>query len=711
MSEHLFYVATNGSDRWSGTLPEPNADHTDGPFASIIRARDRVRELKRRGDLTGAVTVQIRGGRYPLSVPLLFTGEDNAPVTYMAYPDEQPVFDGGTRITSWRVEQVNGRTAWVTDVPKGQVYRQLWVNGERRPRARLPKVTRETDSRNFYRIPNIPDYAYRVPYNRIPDYQIGSFDFYTNPGDMQNFKHLQDVEIVAVHRWIEERLPVKSFDPQTNLVTSTRCSMFRLALPLGQETPFSDTARYYIDNVFEGLTEPGEWYLEREAGRLYYLPKAGESPETAEVYGARLTQLLKIHGKPEQPAQFLRFVGLTFEHAEWAQTKGGWWENTIGDETDFTVPDYEFGSSPQGAVHVPGTIHLQYARNCVFDRCTVRHVGWYGFELADGCVGNRITHCAIHDLGGGGVHISGGNARSPESQHTAYNHVTDNHIYDGGIVFHSGIGILSRHSYGNVLAHNHIHHFFYSGISCGWVWGFAENISRDNTIEYNHIHDLGFTWLDDMGGVYMLGVQPGTVVRNNLVHDVNAIVYGGWAIYTDEGSSHIHIENNIGYRTSHEPFHQHYGRENVIVNNIWAFGGESQIAISRVEAFPALTFMRNIVVTNDQPVYIGGYANTYQPGSIKADLNLFWSANGCPVVIGAVRRNEYTPEKALPFDQWQARGFDRHSIVADPKFKDLANGDFTLAPDSPALELGFKPIDVSGVGVRKAHPVTPRPPL
>jgi len=102
------YIATDGDDRWSGTRDTPNSDRTDGPFATIYRARDRIRELKAAGQLFEPVTVSIRGGRYPLAKPVIFTQEDSAPVTYAAYQDEQPIFDGGVILTGWQQTTVNG---------------------------------------------------------------------------------------------------------------------------------------------------------------------------------------------------------------------------------------------------------------------------------------------------------------------------------------------------------------------------------------------------------------------------------------------------------------------------------------------------------------------------------------------------------------------------------------------------------------------------
>jgi len=694
------FISPLGNDNWSGRLPEPNGEGTDGPLASLCRARDLLRQRKQQGDWHGPTTVWIRGGRYALAEPLVFTPDDSAPVTYAAYPGEHPVFSGGRRITGWRIMphpiHPSLGEVWMAELPDVAAgkwaFRQLFVNGERRHRPRLPKITPGTDGRNdFYRIEHVANV--RLENATINDLFEGYDRFIAAPGQFDAWRNLSDIEVVVLHYWIEERMPVASYDPRTREVVSTRYSMFAL-----RDDFMPRYARYYVDNVFEALTEPGEWYLERASGRLYYIPLAGERIETVEAYAPVTEQLLKLAGDPDQGryVEFLRFQGLTFEHADWR-------ELDVSNEADTGMPTARrYAASPQAATHVPGVITLIGARYCAIEACVVRHVGYYGIELGDGCRGIRIAGNDIGDLGGGGIKLGGADANGLLSRRTGDNRITDNHIHDGGKVYHSAIGVFAKHTFGNHVAHNHIHDFYYSGISCGWVWGYRESVSRDNHFEKNHIHDLGKGWLSDMGGIYTLGVQPGTIIRGNLIHDVEKANYGGWAIYLDEGSAHIVVEGNVCYNTSSQPHHTHYGRENILRNNIWAFGREGQIALSRAESHVSLTFERNIVVTRDQPIFIGGYSNDFSKRSIISDLNLFWDASGSEVVLSGMRQSGRTsPVPKFNLSEWQAAtGNDRHSIVADPGFKDLANFDFTLSPDSPALPLGFRPIDLSDVGPR-----------
>jgi hypothetical protein len=695
------YVSTQGNDGWSGQLPEPNATRTDGPLATLAGARNRVRQLIQPQSFArtslkstaegyrGAITVRIRGGRYPVTEPVLFEAQDSAPVTYTAYPGEKPIIDGGVRITGWRVEQVNGRACWVAELPEVAAdrwnFRQLYVNGERRPRSRLPKT-------GFYWMESVPGLTLPAAWG------VKHCDaFVCAPGDIQPWKNLTDVEVVALHWWIEERMPIASFDPEKRLVKLGRGSCSPLVDDRNQKY-----AKYYVENAIEALSEPGEWYLDRPTGRLVYLPKPGETPENTEVFAPKTLQLLQIVGDPEnnQFVEFLRFEGLTFQHTDWRHS---------GEEPP-TVPPVppaketpkkrrwhdrgNLAAAPQAACDVPGVISLEGARRCAFEDCTIRNVGWYGVELADGSSGNSVIGCHLYDLGAGGVKLNGSDAQGPVARRTGYNSIIDNNLQAGGRVFHSAVGILSMHSFGNVFAHNHIHDFFYTGISCGWVWGYTDSVSHSNVIEKNHIHLIGQGLLSDMGGVYLLGVAPGTVVRGNLIHDIQKANYGGWCLYTDEGSSHVVLEDNVCYDTNSEIFHQHYGRENTVRNNILAFGGETQFAYSRVEPHVGLTFERNIVISDGRPMTLRDYG----PGQrrIFSDLNLFWDVSGKPPCQNSPggRRPD------LSMAEWQALGYDQHSVVADPLCADMKKRDFTLAKDSPAFKLGFKPIDLSDVGPR-----------
>jgi hypothetical protein len=119
--------------------------------------------------------------------------------------------------------------------------------------------------------------------------------------------------------------------------------------------------------------------------------------------------------------------------------------------------------------------------------------------------------------------------------------------------------VLSQEAFGSSIVHNHIHHLFYTGVSTGWTWGYAADSDAGQTVGWNHIHDIFQRELSDGGCVYNLGRSPGTRIINNVCHDVESYGYGGWGLYTDEGSSNVTLRDNIVYHTKDAGFHQHYG--------------------------------------------------------------------------------------------------------------------------------------------------------
>jgi len=208
-----------------------------------------------------------------------------------------------------------------------------------------------------------------------------------------------------------------------------------------------------------------------------------------------------------------------------------------------------------------------------------------------------------------------------------------------------------------------------------------------------------------MGGIYTLGPSEGTVVRGNVFHDIYSYSYGGWGLYTDEGSSGILFENNLVYNTKTGGFHQHYGRENLLRNNIFANGVEQQLQVTRVENHLSFTFENNIIYwTNSSPPMAGPWLENRQ----LTRSNCYWNAGGHGFTFAGrsltdwqktpVRPPEQTNSAPMSAD-WAVSGREQGSIIADPLFVDPARNDFRLKPGSPVLHLGFKPFDFSQAGV------------
>ncbi|NCO93486.1 MAG: right-handed parallel beta-helix repeat-containing protein [Armatimonadetes bacterium] len=649
-----FYVSLAGNDTWSGTLAAPNAAANDGPFATLGRAQQAVREA-RGAALERAVTVLIRGGVYELAEPLRFgpqdSGAENAPVTYAAYPGEMPVFSGGSAITGWKKGEGELWTAVVPEVKAGNWYfHQLFVNGQRRTRARTP-------NEGYLRIAGTLVPLIRDRSKATPEMRLG---FRYAEGDVERWDELDDVNVVLYHSWTASLHWIKELNEKERTVRFTNATGWPVGWWEGNE-------RYHLENYREALDQPGEWYLERKTGTLYYWPLPGEDMTKAQVVAPRLTRLVEIQGEAELGLQIAHLLlrGLSFQNADWQSAKDAVLDG-------------------QAAVHTRAAVVANGARNVAFENCEIAHVGEYGLILGEGCKDNRVVHCHLHDLGAGGVRV-GETALPQEPERQAERNVVDNcFIHDGGHVFRAGIGVwIGRSSY-NTVSHNEICDFYYSGCSVGWSWGYAATTANHNLFEYNHIHDLGKGVLSDMGGIYSLGVSPESVERFNVIHDVSSYSYGGWGLYTDEGSSGMLLEKNVAYNTKSGGFHQHYGQNNVVRNNIFGFAVEDNVKSSRGDLPNTLTFERNLVLTNNhEPV--GGKLDADR---FKLDSNLYWDISGDePEFLG------------MDFAEWQAKGKDVHGVVADPLFVDAQNHDFRLKEGSPALKLGFEPFDLSAGGL------------
>ncbi|MGH9664852.1 MAG: right-handed parallel beta-helix repeat-containing protein, partial [Bryobacteraceae bacterium] len=300
---------------------------------------------------------------------------------------------------------------------------------------------------------------------------------------------------------------------------------------------------------------------------------------------------------------------------------------------------------------------------------------------------NRVVADEIFDVGAGGIRIGeplNGRQRAEPAARNGENTIADNHLHNLGVVYPGAVGVLILQSSQNTVAHNHIHDLPYTAISAGWTWGYAPVGIHDNRIEYNHLHDIGKGMMSDMGAIYTLGIQPGTALRNNLIHDVDDFLYGGWGIYLDEGTSDVLVENNVVYHCRSAGFNQHYGRDNVIRNNVFALNREYQMTRSRAEPHLSFTFERNIVYFDS-----GHLLGTNWSGGVKLDRNLYWDARG--IAIDPAGRS---------WSEWRQSGQDRQSKIADPLFVNPANFNFALQPGSPAHGLGIRPIDLSTVGPR-----------
>ena len=664
----VFHIAPWGDDIWSGRSPE--ASESDGPWATLSGARDAMRRMRRDGTFPqGGVTVSVHDGTYELAECLVFEPEDSggegAPVRFVAAPGASPVISGGRRIEGWSEVNHNGLRCWMVDLPEvasgDWKFTRLYVNNQERLRPRLPK----NGFTRFTGIAGLPDSGFR--WNQGPDRAEFA------PGDIRPWHNWQDAELVTYQLWFETRHRFRQIDEAAGVVHFEGRSIGSLVDESGL------FARYFVENIFEALDTPGEWYLDRVAGRLYYLPLANESLEFTVVFAPKLTAILRFQGGEASQVRHLHFEHLAFAHQQW---------------------DLPTGCSGyiQAAFGVPGAVILEGADRCVFYRCRVAHINGYGIEVLRGSTANTFAACTIHDAGGGGVKIGheelhGHDSALGETMDGEFEPiettVVDCTIRDCGHLFPSAIGIWVGNSGWNRLLHNHIFDCNYTGISCGWQWGYAPTKAMANRIEFNHIHHINHREvLSDNGGIYTLGVQPGTTLIGNRIHDISCHHYGAWGIYPDEGSSEMRVERNLVSGTKKAAYSIHYGRDNLVQNNIFALSEEGHLQLGKREQHRSCLFRRNAVVALNGRVF-SSVDRPDLPAHYTMQDNLYWALDGSPCTFNG-----------LTLEDHRALGQNTGALVVDPLFADPEGGDYSLRADSPLFQTGFKAFDWMAAGPR-----------
>ena len=675
--EATFYVATNGDDAWSGALPAPNAAGTDGPFATLTRAREAMRELRATGGLLRIPKVLGRGGTYYLPETLTFGSEDSgtasSPITYMAYPGEQAILSGGRVVTGWR--PYRGKI-WQCDLNAlglGELsFKQLFYNGQRQPLARYPNVDPQ--------YPRTGGFLY-IAEGGQKDKRLLKY----NPAELDSSKWanptLAEVDVYPYHNWNNNIIPIAEIDPANRVITLAADASYEL---------INDT-HFYVQNVFEELDAPGEWYLDSATATLYFWP-ADDDLAQGQVVVPVLDTLIRINGDDSNnPVQHLRIGGFALQACR-------------------------------------GTaMTLQSAQHCTIAKCTITNTREDGIVLHSHANDNRVVGNDIAYIGRTGITVSG-----------RENLVSNNHLHDTGCITNSFNRAITISGRANVASYNLIHDVPAWGIVFG---------GYDNIIEYNDVHHYGLC-TNLSGGIYAWQSPKSTtrnhggiIIRFNNFSD--AVGHGmispgqwgpnpGWGIWLDDMISNTTVYGNILVRNKHGGIQLHGGTDNVFENNI--MGAAIPSTSNHIRPGEELChnkIFRNIVYyANADPRLVLQYGWTVKGitetdacaaatplffcgwSSVKAavsesDHNLLFPITGevVPALlyyrdVGKVLTGSWAQEPVGDrFAWWREQGYDAHSIIADPLFMDVANDDFRLQPESPAFKLGFKPIPQQRIGL------------
>lgn len=652
MGDNDLVVSPDGDDSNPGTVDLP------------LKTFEKAKEILKETASDEAVTVWFREGTYCIDEKINFTADDRSNVLYRSYPDEKVKFSGSKAISGWSETEINGVKAFVTDVPiesEDDYFRSLFKGDKRLSRSNYPKE-------GTFKVADPLTSEAIVPENDA-SFFTHSVAFKAHASDVLDFANPADIDVKIMHFWCDDLLPVHSVDANTGRIETEKASAMTVRVD----------DNYIFENVKEALSLPGEWYLDRTEQKLYYIPEDGDTVDNTTLYAGVTEELITFTN-----AENIAFQGIDFINTDWNHVDG----IHTGNPFPASHPLYgniKYGTDhPQAAFEIPPAIYISASSEINFTDCRFENISYTAIKFDKASTDCLIKTCMFNEIGANAVFIHGDFVVPASTKNID---VIDCHISKYGRIFNNAIGILLTYAIDCDLTNNEIHDGWYTGVSVGWNWGYSDNPTNNIRICDNLIYNIGNGWLSDMGGIYTLGIQPDTVISGNEIYNVGcdegAYGYGGWGIYLDEGSSGIVVEKNLVYDCSSETFHQHYGKDNVIRNNIFAFGGEGAFLITRKEEHNSLTATNNIFVVDDALIH------PFVPnkGQFVDNNNLYWDyKNGGNVYSGYSM--DFFERKSMVI--MTAKGYYNNAIFADPLFKDAENRDFTLALNSPVLETGFE---------------------
>jgi hypothetical protein len=662
VAQATFYVAVDGQDSWSGTLAAPNAAKDDGPFATLGRARDAVRLWKADKRLAaGGAAVVVRGGTYLIGQALEFTAEDSgakdAPISYRAAPGESVRLLAGRVIADWQPVTDAGVLGKLDEAARGQVLQadlralgitdfgspsgggvELFFNGQ-------PMTVSRWPNDGFVTIVNVHGTTERNV-RGTKGCAEGIFEY----EDDRPSRWLDEAD-AWVHGywfwdWAEQRHKIKSIDAERRTIE---------VQPPYHNYGYRKGQWFYAFNLLSEIDQPGEWYVDRQRGMLYFWPP---SPiEQSEAIVSVLPTMVTM-----KDVSHVALQGLIFEAARGTVVTmtGGAGNRVVG--------------------------------------CTVRNVGGWAVTVSGGRE-HGVVGCDLYQLGGGGVSLNGGDRNTlTEAGHFAEN----NHIHHYARVQRVYQAGIQLQGVGNRAAHNLIHDAPHMAI------GFGGNEHR---IEFNEIHRV-CTESNDAGAIYTgrNWTMRGTVIRHNYLHHITGFRDRGCVgVYLDDMFGGTEISGNLFYRVTRAAFIGG-GRDCLVKNNLfvdcnpalhidaralgwahdhadrWIKEGREKGTLSGIrylespyrERYPDL-----VGILDDQPA---------APKGNRVVSNVSFGGKWDGVHSNA--RQYQTIENNLVDVDPRFATPDRIGEGRQPRATD-----FALEPDSPAWAIGFEKLPLDRIGL------------
>jgi len=652
LSGLILFVSNDGNDNWSGHLATPDADGKDGPFATLERARDEIRNLKQAGEMPdGGVTVEIRGGVYQREQPFVLSAEDSgsndAPVTYRARRGEEVRLTGGKVVTGFQpvtdpailerlapeargnVLQADLKALGVTDygeVKGGGL--ELFFENKPMTLARWP-------NEGFVRIADLIE-SDTVNVRGTKGSKIGKFMY---EGDRP--KRWAGENDVWVHGywfwdWSDQRHKVESIDLEKRIIA---------VVPPYHGYGYRKGQWFYGLNILAEIDTPGEWYLDREAGILYFWPPTAIEEGQPTVSVAKALVIM-------QDVSHVTLEGLTLEVARGT------------------------------AITMTSGTHSRVVG------CTLRNLGSWAVRISGGAH-NGVIGCDIYETGDGGIAMSGGDRKtlSPAGHYAENNHIHHyarwNRMYKAAISM-SGVG--------NRISHNLIHNAPHMAIS------FSGN---DHLMEFNEIHSVCYE-SNDAGAIYSGRdwTMRGTVIRHNFMHHINGFEGRGCVgVYLDDMFCGTTIYGNVFYKVTRAAFIGG-GRDCVVENNIFVDCNPALHIDARAMGWASY----HVNTTMTDRLLAMPYQNPLWSERYPELVNILENEPAAPrgnIVarnISQVGKWDGVHKQARPYVT-----FEDNLIDQDAGFAEEPPASFQLRDDSPAYKLGFKRIPIEKIGLYESE--------
>ena len=515
------------------------------PDSSLTDAVRKAREMRRLGQ-GGPVTIHLSKGVYRLYEPLRLRPEDSG----LTIEGSDAVISGGIKILEWKRQ---GKLL-VADVPdfNGRPidFRQLWVNGK--------KATRARDVSDFEKMFRIRTYDKKGQILWVPKKAV------------ERILNAPYAEMVLHEMWCTSNLRIKSIRIQGD---SAAIRFHNPEAKLQFEHPWPSPmtpntghpSPFYLTNAKELLDEPGEWYHDIRAHKLYYLPQQGETVKEAIV--PVMETLVEFIGTAEHPVRNITFKGITFSHTTWMRPSekghvplqaGMYLTEAYKLRPQIDRPNNHKLDNQGWLGRADAAIELRYTEAINFDGCRFEHLGGSGLDYVIGCRRGMTTNCTFTDIAMNG-YVCGSFSPEGLETHLPYQPTDFREVCTGQTIAQSEFYDVTNEDWGCVaiaagyvneitIEHNTIHDVSYTGISLGWGWNRDLVCMKDNKVHANLIYNYA-QHMYDCAGIYTLGNQPGTVISENVVRDIARPGYvhdpNHWFyLYTDEGSSNITLRDN-----------------------------------------------------------------------------------------------------------------------------------------------------------------------